>query len=44
VKNWNELALKRKVWNDLSEEAKTHQEEGGGGGECSNGMIWMVAI
>jgi hypothetical protein len=25
VKNWKELAMDRKVWNDLSEKAKTHK-------------------
>ena len=26
VTNWKELALKRKVWNELAEKAKTHKE------------------
>jgi hypothetical protein len=25
VRNWKELATYRKVWNDLSEKAKTHK-------------------
>ena len=25
VKNWKELALNRKAWNDLVEKAKTHE-------------------
>jgi hypothetical protein len=25
VRNWKELATDRKVWNDLSEKAKTHK-------------------
>lgn len=25
VKNWEELALNRKVWNDVAEKAKTHK-------------------
>jgi hypothetical protein len=26
VRNWKELTMDRKVWNDLSEKAKTHKE------------------